>query len=49
MFVFLMKVQVTRKRVIFHELCLGKCWELMAKFHLLKIGMSIDIFSIKKC
>ena len=27
----------------------GKCWELMAKFHLLKIRTSIDIFSTEKC
>ena len=24
--------------IIFHELCLGKCWKLMAKFSLLKNG-----------
>ena len=35
--------------VIFHELCLGKCWELMAKFDLLKTRTSIDIFSTEKC
>ena len=35
--------------VVFHELCLGKCWELMAMFHLLKIRTSIDIFRTEKC
>ena len=53
-FVFLMKAQVTRKRIIlhksfFHELCLGNCWELMAMFHLLKNRTSINIFSNEKC
>ena len=34
------------------QLCLGplgKCWELMAKFHLLKIRTSIDILNTEKC
>ena len=35
--------------VVFHELRLGKCWELMAMFHLLKIRTSIDIFRTEKC
>ena len=35
--------------VIFHELSLGKCWELMAKFDLLKTRTSLDIFSTEKC
>ena len=29
--------------VVYHELCLGKSWELKAKFHLLRIRMSIEI------
>ena len=46
-FVFSMKAQVARKRVIlhksfFHKSCLGKCLELMAMFNLLKIRMSND-------
>ena len=35
--------------VAFHELCLGKCWEVMTMFHLLKIRKSIDIFVTEKC
>ena len=34
--------------VMFHELFLGKCWNLMAKFHLLKISTSIYIYSVLK-
>ena len=53
-FVILMKVQVTRKRVILHksffyELCVEKCRKLMAMFHLLKTRTSIDIFKNEKC
>ena len=53
-FVFLMKAQVTRKRDIlhklfFHELCVEKCWKLMAMFHFFKIRTSIDIFKNEKC
>ena len=47
-----MKALVNRKGVIlphydsfFYELGLGKCWELMAMFYLLKVRTSIDIFS----
>ena len=52
--VFLMKAQVTRKRVILHKsffmnYAWGKCWKLMAMFHLLKIRTSIDIFKNEKC
>ena len=36
-------------QVVFHELCLEKCWKLMAMFHLLKIRTSIDIFKNEKC
>ena len=35
--------------VVFHELCVEKCWKLMAMFHLLKIRTSIDIFKNEKC
>ena len=53
-FVFFVKAQVARKRVIlhksfFHKSCLGKCWELMAMFHLLKIRRSIGLFRNDKC
>ena len=53
-FVFFVKGQVARKRVIlrmsfFHKSCLGKCWELMAMFHLLKIRTSIGLFRNDKC
>ena len=34
--------------VAFHELCLGKCWEVMTMFRLLKIRTSIDIFRTEK-
>ena len=34
--------------VVFHELCVDKCWKLMAMFHLLKIRTSIDIFKNEK-
>ena len=43
-----MKAQITRKS-FFHELCVGKCLELMANFHLLQIRTSIDIVSTEKC
>ena len=36
-------------QVVFHELCVEKCWKLMAMFRLLKIRMSIDIFKTEKC
>ena len=52
-FVFLMKAQVTRKRVILHksfyELCVEKCWKLMEMFHLLKIRASIDLLKNEMC
>ena len=35
--------------VVFHNLNLGKWWEVMAMFHLLKVRTSIDIFSAEKC
>ena len=35
--------------VFFHELCVEKCWKLMAMFHSLKIRPSIDIFKKGKC
>ena len=53
-FVFFVKAQVARKIVIlyksfFHKSCLGKCWELFAMIHLLKITTSNGLFSIDKC
>ena len=35
--------------VVIHELCVEKCWKLMAMFHLLKIRTSIDMFKNEKC
>ena len=53
-FVFFVKAQVARKRVIllksfFHKSCFGKCWKLMAMFHLLNIRTSIGLFRNDKC
>ena len=55
-FVFFVKEQVARKRVILHKSvfffyksCLGKCWELMAMFHLLNIRTSVGLFRNDKC
>ena len=52
-FGFFMKTKIARKRVILHmsifyELCLGKCWELMVVFHLLKSRKGIDMFRTEK-
>ena len=35
--------------VVFHELCVEKCWKLIAMCHLLKIRTSIDVFKNEKC
>ena len=53
-FVFFVKAQVVRKRVILHKSffnksCLGKSWELMAMCYLLKIRMGIVFFRNDKC
>ena len=45
----LVERQLYLASVIFHELCLGIYWKLIAKFHLLKIRTSIDIFSTERC
>ena len=36
-------------QVVYHKLCVEKCWKLMAMVHLLKIRTSIDIFKNEKC
>ena len=51
---FLMKAQVTRKKIhlpelFFCELWSGKCQEPFAIFYLVKIKMSIDIFGSENC
>ena len=49
---FLKTAQVTinlHLKAVLHELCLGKCWKLIAIFNLIKIRMGIDIFGNEKC
>ena len=51
-FVIFVKAQIVRElsciSSFFHKSWLGKCWELMAMFHLLKIRTSIGLFRIDK-
>ena len=49
-FVFLVKAQLARMhKSLFNKSYLGKCWELMAMFHLLKIRTSFCLFRNDKC
>ena len=46
---YLMKAQITGKKVVFHELCKGDYQQLTAVYHLVKVKSSKDIFGSSLC